>query len=111
MVDEVERWRWRWSRRFNRYGLLEERSFTYYRKFQCRLPKIWRFFFFPSKYPENQMFRMQKPPQRCLSEGEFAGNNECHAFDRPHHVTGGKGGERWRGGNEKQDSARVCGYS
>ena len=68
-------------------------------------------FFFPSKYPKNQMFRMQKPPQRCLSEGEFAGNNECHAFDRPHHVTGGKGGERWRRGNEKQDSARVCGYS
>lgn len=55
-------------------------------------------FFFPSKYPKNQMFRMQKPPQRCLSEGEFAWNNECHAFDRPHHVTGGKGGERWRGG-------------
>lgn len=34
MVDEVGRWRWRWSGRFNRYGLLEERSFTHYRKFQ-----------------------------------------------------------------------------
>lgn len=32
MVDEVERWRW--SGRFDRYGLLEERSFTHYRKFQ-----------------------------------------------------------------------------
>lgn len=32
MVDEVERWRW--SGRFDRYGLLEEHSFTHYRKFQ-----------------------------------------------------------------------------
>lgn len=50
-----------------------------------------------TKCPENPMFRMQKPPQRCLSEGQFAGNNECHAFDCPQHVTGGKGGERWGG--------------
>lgn len=50
-----------------------------------------------TKCPENPMFRMQKPPQRCLSEGQIAGNNECHAFDRPQHVTGGKGGERWGG--------------